>query len=73
MTRDARLSTLPRYEAALDAFYDRRFDEAVDALSQCVAIPAADPPAEILLGRAQTLLREGAPDDWDGVETLGTK
>jgi predicted ATPase/class 3 adenylate cyclase len=72
-TRDARLETLPHYREALDAFYDRRFAEARDALLHCVAGDQGDPPAAILRARAEALLVTGAPADWDGVETLGTK
>jgi hypothetical protein len=71
--RDTRLSTLAQYTGGLEAFYERRFPEAIDALERCVEADPDDRAAEILLDRARMLSREGAPDGWDGVEALDRK
>lgn len=71
--RDARLATLPRYSEGLAAFYERRFTEAAACFDDCVRAVPDDRPASFLRDRARRLERDGAPDEWTGVEALEKK
>jgi class 3 adenylate cyclase len=71
--RDGRSQTLARYTEGLEAFYGRRFADAVGCFEACVAACDDDRPAAILLARARTLLRDGCDAAWTGVEALEKK
>jgi adenylate cyclase len=52
-----------RYEQALEAYFDRRFAEALALLADA----SGDGPSEVLAGRCRRLHAEPPPSDWDGV------
>jgi len=60
-------STLPdsfqRYERALEAYFDKRFDAALALLDGCTA----DPPSQVLAARCRRFREDPPPPDWDGV------
>ncbi|MET0151083.1 MAG: adenylate/guanylate cyclase domain-containing protein, partial [Candidatus Binatia bacterium] len=61
------VATLPeplqRYERALEAYFEKRFDAALALLDGC----AGDPPGEVLAARCRQFREEPPPADWDGV------
>ena len=62
-----------RYEAALDFYLDRRFDEAVRTLYELLAQDADDEAARLLLIRSEEYRKSPPGDDWDGVYAMTTK
>jgi adenylate cyclase len=52
-----------RYEQALDAYFARRFDDALAILDGC----ADDAPSRVLAERCRHFRVEGPPADWDGI------
>jgi len=74
MADDAAEETRQRvreYEAALDLYFDRRFDQAAaafDLLGQ-----AGDAPGAVMAARAHGYHRNPPPDDWDGVYQMTSK
>ncbi len=56
-----------RYEAALDAYLDRRFEEAIKAFEDAVNLRPPDKAALALRGRAEMYLKAPPPKGWDGV------
>jgi len=68
---DAR--AIEAFEAAVDAFGERRFDEATALLEEVLGHWPDDPPSLRYLEQA-TALRNAPPEaDWDGVYTATTK
>ena len=56
-----------RYEAALDAYLDRRFQEAIRGFEEAAQIRQEDRAPSGLRGRAETYLKTPPPNDWDGI------
>src|SRR5437763_1336694 len=57
-----RKAVIATYEAALDAYFARRFDEALGLLGG-----ADDPPSQVLAARCRRLRAEPPSPDWNGV------
>jgi len=63
-----------RYGEALALYRGRRFAEAETAFRALdEATPGGDPPAAVLAERCRRLATEGAPADWEPVETPTSK
>jgi adenylate cyclase len=58
-----RAQVIARYEQALQAYFDRRFDEALALIGDA----CRDRPSQILAERCQRLRVEPPPADWNGV------
>ncbi|MDO9015347.1 MAG: AAA family ATPase [Myxococcales bacterium] len=71
--REARLATLARHEAAVDAFFARDFASAEEGFSGCRAASPDDPLPAYFLQRLRAIAAEGPEPGWDGVETLTEK
>jgi adenylate cyclase len=56
-------AVMERYERALAAYFERRFDAALHLLDGC----AGDRPSEILGARCRRFLEEPPPPAWDGI------
>jgi adenylate cyclase len=56
-----------RYELALDAYLDRRFEEAMEGFEEAAQIRQGDKASLTLHGRAETYLKAPPPEDWDGI------
>lgn len=65
--RHAKLQTLPKFEAALQAYSDRDFRTAHDHFTAILHEYPQDQTAALYAQRICQLLQEGIPDDWDGV------
>jgi adenylate cyclase len=57
------------YERALDAYFGRNFEAAIELLER----QRADKPSELLFCRCQQLLQAPPPPDWNGVHPSTTK
>jgi len=57
-------AAIEAYERALDDYFARRFDEAIERLA---AHSAGDPPSRILLERCRALRESPPAPGWDGV------
>jgi adenylate cyclase len=58
-----------RYERALEAYFEQRFDAALALLDGC----AGDRPSEILGARCRHFLEEPPPAAWDGIYAASEK
>jgi adenylate cyclase len=58
-----------RYEKALEAYFARRFDLALELLGS----GADDPPSQVLARRCRRFYTEPPPADWDGVYVASDK
>ncbi|MEM7604576.1 MAG: AAA family ATPase [Myxococcota bacterium] len=65
--------TAADYEAALDAYYERRFREAKERFENVVQTDPNDATAERYRKRCEDLETQGAPKDWDGVVRMTQK
>jgi adenylate cyclase len=55
------------YEKALDAYLDRRFEQAVEGFEEAAQIRQADRASLTLRERAETYVTIPPPEDWNGV------
>jgi len=62
-TAAPRPAFVARYEQALEAYFARRFDDALAILDGC----ADDAPSRVLAERCRHFRIEGPPADWDGI------
>ncbi|HUE38055.1 MAG TPA: adenylate/guanylate cyclase domain-containing protein, partial [Candidatus Binatia bacterium] len=60
---------IERYEKALDAYFDRRFDLALELLGDS----SADGPSRVLAERCRQFRERPPPADWDGVYVATAK
>ena len=60
-------------EKAVDAYYDRRFQEAKKHLHLILEIRRGDVAATRLLDKAQKYVDEDPPEGWDGVRRMESK
>jgi adenylate cyclase len=59
--------TIARYEQALKAYFDRRFDDALALLGATADDQPQDPPSQVLGARCRQFRAEPPPPDWNGV------
>ncbi len=64
---------LERYEQAVRDFRSRRFAEAIDGFTECVALAPGDKLCEIYLERARHFAANPPPPDWAGAEIATSK
>jgi adenylate cyclase len=67
---EGRSDAVVAYERALDAYFARRFADALELLA---AHEADDGPSRTLAERCRVLLAKPLPDDWDGVFVAKSK
>ncbi|NIQ40340.1 MAG: hypothetical protein GTN81_17415 [Proteobacteria bacterium] len=61
------LNVRDRYEKALDAYLEHRFEEAMKGFEEAAKIGQNDRPSLTLRGRAEMYLKKPPPKDWDGI------
>lgn len=66
--RERLAETRATYDAAVDAFFGRRFAEAEEGFAAVVDRDPSDPVAARFLERARALLADPPGEDWTGVE-----
>jgi adenylate cyclase len=64
---------LAQYARALEAYRQRRWDEAMAQLDAHLAASPGDPPAAVLRARCERFRREPPPPQWDGGFEMETK
>ena len=68
-----RASLRDRYQEGLAHYRARKWDAAVQAFQQCLALDPADVPSRLFAERAAHFRNEAPADTWDGVWTLTHK
>ena len=58
---------LATYAAALDAYYQRRWAEALELFMECLALWPEDGPSRIMAERCRIYRNAPPPEDWEGV------
>jgi adenylate cyclase len=61
------------YNAGLDAYKQRKWDDAVKAFIEALKIQPEDGPSALYLERATAFKETPPPDDWDGVFVMTEK
>jgi TolA-binding protein len=61
------------YEAGLAHYQGRRFEEASKQFEEALKVYPGDAPSQMLLDKCTKYLREGVPNDWDGVTVVSVK
>jgi len=61
------------FEAGLQAYFRRDWDQAEAQFRKTLEILPADSPATVFLERLRNLRRQSLPDDWDGVYVMTKK
>jgi adenylate cyclase len=69
----ADLEAISAFEAAVDAFAERRWDEAERGFRRVLELWADDPPSRRYLEEIQQFRTQPPPEQWDGVYTATTK
>jgi adenylate cyclase len=60
------LQMLRLYASALEAYRQRRWDDAAERFGQCLALWPTDGPSRVMRERCGTLRQAPLPADWDG-------
>ena len=71
--RRRKANVLPGFNEALQQYFDRRFNEAVDGFQQLRQNDLEDPVLELFCKKAFQFAAQGVPDDWTGVESIEFK
>jgi len=67
------IEVLRHYEEGLDAYFDRRFEDAIASWARVGALRPDDGPTRVMAARAAEWRATPPPPDWDGVHTARTK
>jgi adenylate cyclase len=59
--------------AALDAYLDRRWDEAIGFYEKVLQLDAADQPSRLMLTRCRQYRENPPPGEWTGIHQLQDK
>jgi hypothetical protein len=68
-----RAATRQDYEAGMEAYFDRRFEEAAGRFAAVLETDPDDMTASMYRDRCVLLTVDGVADDWDGVQTIDKK
>ena len=71
--RDRWAPLLEPYAAGIEAYRQRRFEEARASFTAILASRPADGPAKLYVERCETMAANPPPPDWDGVTVMKTK
>ena len=66
-------NVLDFYNTGLDAYKQRKWDEAITAFQEALKIRPEDGPSALYLERSIAFKETPPPDDWDGVYTMTEK
>ncbi|MCX8122769.1 MAG: tetratricopeptide repeat protein [Spirochaetes bacterium] len=61
------------YNAGLEAYKKRKWDEAIEFFDKALKVDPNDGPSKLYLERSKQYKLTPPPDDWDGVFTMTTK
>ena len=61
------------YNTGLDAYKQRKWDEAITAFEEALKIRPEDGPSALYLERSIAFKETPPPDDWDGVYVMTEK
>lgn len=64
---------LEAYNRGLELYKNRRWDEAMETLTEALTYNPDDGPSKIYLERCQEFKENPPPEDWDGVFTMAAK
>lgn len=67
------LALQPRFEAGIDHYFAKEFQQAATAFEEVLAKNPGDKPSQYYLAQSQRYQHSGVPDDWTGVEFMGQK
>jgi len=62
-----------RHTEAVDAYFERRWDEAIELLEEASGEDADDTPTRLILERARKYREAPPPEDWDGTFHMKSK
>ena len=67
------MEALGCFKAGIESYRDRKWDEAIGAFEDVLAIRAEDKPSQVYIDRCRTLRTHPPAEDWSGVWTMTEK
>ena len=67
------MEALGCFKAGIESYRDRKWDEAIAAFEEVLAIRAEDKPSRVYIERCRTLQTHPPAEDWSGVWTMTEK
>jgi adenylate cyclase len=67
------MEALGCFKAGIESYRDRKWDEAIAAFEDVLAIRAEDKPSQVYIERCRTLRTHPPAEDWSGVWTMTEK
>jgi len=71
--RTQKSATLALFEEALDHYFARRPDEALERFKRCMAAAPDDVVPQLFVAACRKLVADGIPPEWDGIDRLSEK
>ncbi|MCK5521370.1 MAG: CHASE2 domain-containing protein, partial [Candidatus Marinimicrobia bacterium] len=61
------------FDAAMELYWDRKFDEAITSFKKGMEFVPDDPPSKVFIGRCEAFLQTPPPENWQGEFIMTTK
>jgi adenylate cyclase len=71
--RELKMNSKTDFEQGLHHYFAREFIEAAACFKKVLTVNPDDKTAKLYLERSAQFMVQGVPDDWQGVETMGSK
>jgi len=72
-TKQAKIFTRPVFAKALQFYKNMQFEKALEIFIRVYSENPNDKAAHIYIQRCKKLIREGIPEEWDGIEKMDNK
>jgi adenylate cyclase len=70
---EKRITTIPRFAEAMNNYFEKRFENAVELFQGIVDADPDDHTAGVFMEKALKYLENGAPENWTGTEEMVNK
>ncbi|MDZ7741111.1 MAG: adenylate/guanylate cyclase domain-containing protein [Bacteroidota bacterium] len=71
--KELKIKTKTEFGKALQLYKNKQFEKALEIFLEIYSENPEDRAAFVYLNRCKKLIREGVPDDWDGIERIDNK
>ncbi len=71
--KELKIETKTEFGKALQLYKNKQFDKALEIFLEIYSKNPDDRAAFVYLNRCKKLIREGVPDNWDGIERIDNK
>ncbi|MDW3647387.1 MAG: response regulator [Bacteroidia bacterium] len=70
---EGKIASKEQFSKALKLYFSREFESAIKELEEIISVNPEDMGAKHLLDKAMMNLKEGIPENWDGIDLMETK